>query len=81
MAQGLMCGVDLLASTGQCVWTVAEQVLRRCYSRGLEPCRRFLQTWCHLGDVYQVRFLPVRGQSTQRQQRDGRIHTSVLVVG
>uniref|UniRef100_A0A9J8B5B3 FERM domain containing 4B n=1 Tax=Cyprinus carpio carpio TaxID=630221 RepID=A0A9J8B5B3_CYPCA len=55
MALGLFCGVeDLLASGSQLVWTVAEQVLRRCYSDGLVPCRRFLQTWCHLGDVYQM---------------------------
>ncbi|XP_026069241.1 FERM domain-containing protein 4B-like isoform X2 [Carassius auratus] len=55
MALALFCGVeDLLASGSQLVWTVAEQVLRRCYSDGLEPCRSFLQTWCHLGDVYQM---------------------------
>ncbi|XP_016146486.1 FERM domain-containing protein 4B-like [Sinocyclocheilus grahami] len=55
MALGLFCGLeDLLASGSQLVWTVAEQVLRRCYSDGLVPCRRFLQTWCHLGDVYQM---------------------------
>uniref|UniRef100_A0A8C1IT75 FERM domain containing 4Ba n=1 Tax=Cyprinus carpio TaxID=7962 RepID=A0A8C1IT75_CYPCA len=55
MALGFFCGVeDLLASGSQLVWTVAEQVLRRCYSDGLVPCRRFLQTWCHLGDVYQM---------------------------
>uniref|UniRef100_A0A9J8BEH1 FERM domain containing 4B n=2 Tax=Cyprinus carpio TaxID=7962 RepID=A0A9J8BEH1_CYPCA len=56
MALGLFCGIeDLLASGSQLVWTVAEQVLRRCYSDGLVPCRRFLQTWCHdLGDVYQM---------------------------
>uniref|UniRef100_A0A671NSR9 FERM domain-containing protein 4B-like n=1 Tax=Sinocyclocheilus anshuiensis TaxID=1608454 RepID=A0A671NSR9_9TELE len=55
MALGLFCGIeDLLASGSQLVWTVAEQVLRRCYSDGLVPCRRFLQTWCHLGDVYEM---------------------------
>ncbi|XP_056109688.1 FERM domain-containing protein 4B isoform X3 [Rhinichthys klamathensis goyatoka] len=55
MAQGLFCGIeDLLASGSQLVWTLTEQVLRRCYSDGLVPCRRFLQTCCHLGDVYQM---------------------------
>ncbi|XP_051753269.1 FERM domain-containing protein 4B isoform X2 [Ctenopharyngodon idella] len=55
MALGLLCGIeDLLASGSQLVWTLAEQVLRRCYSDGLVPCRRFLQTCCHLGDVYQM---------------------------
>ncbi|XP_056316345.1 FERM domain-containing protein 4B isoform X2 [Danio aesculapii] len=55
MALGLFCCVeDLLAAGSQLVWTVAEQVLRRCYSDGLVPCRRFLQTWCLLGDVYQM---------------------------
>ncbi|XP_067316287.1 FERM domain-containing protein 4B isoform X4 [Pseudorasbora parva] len=55
MALGLLCGIeDLLASGSQLVWTLAEQVLRRCYSDGLLPCRRFLQACCHLGDVYQM---------------------------
>ncbi|XP_051562284.1 FERM domain-containing protein 4B-like isoform X2 [Myxocyprinus asiaticus] len=55
MTLGLFCGLeDLLASGSQLVWTVAEQVLRRCYSNGLVPCRRFLHTWCHQGDVYQM---------------------------
>ncbi|XP_026117218.1 FERM domain-containing protein 4B-like isoform X2 [Carassius auratus] len=55
MALGLCCGIeDLLASGSQLVWTVVEQVLRRSYSDGLVPCRRFLQTWFHLGDVYQM---------------------------
>ncbi|XP_073671292.1 FERM domain-containing protein 4B isoform X4 [Paramisgurnus dabryanus] len=55
MALGMFCGVeDLLASGSQIVWTLAEQVLRRCYSDGLVPCRRFMQTWCHLGDVYEM---------------------------
>ncbi|TRY82136.1 hypothetical protein DNTS_009454 [Danionella cerebrum] len=55
MALGFFCCVeDLLAAGSQVVWVLAEQVLRRCYSDGLLPCRRFLQTWCYLGDVYQM---------------------------
>ncbi|KAL7891794.1 hypothetical protein AOLI_G00012700 [Acnodon oligacanthus] len=55
MALGFLCGVeDFLASGSQLVWTVAEQVLRRCYNEGLVPCRRFLQTLCRIGDVYQM---------------------------
>ncbi|KAI4878233.1 hypothetical protein NFI96_016272 [Prochilodus magdalenae] len=55
MALGFLCGVeDFLASGSQLVWTVAEQMLRRCYNEGLVPCRRFLQTLCHIGDVYQM---------------------------
>ncbi|XP_076870154.1 FERM domain-containing protein 4B isoform X2 [Brachyhypopomus gauderio] len=55
MALGFLCGIDdLLASGSQLAWTVAEQVLRRCYNDGVLPCRRLLQTWCHIGDVYQM---------------------------
>uniref|UniRef100_A0A3B4DJ18 FERM domain-containing protein n=1 Tax=Pygocentrus nattereri TaxID=42514 RepID=A0A3B4DJ18_PYGNA len=55
MALGFLCGVeDFLASGSQLVWTVAEQVLRRCYNEGLMPCRRFLQTLCRIGDVFQM---------------------------
>ncbi|XP_066520815.1 FERM domain-containing protein 4B [Hoplias malabaricus] len=55
MALGFLCGVeDLVASGSQLVWTVAEQVVRRCYSDALVPCRRFFQMLCHIGDVYQM---------------------------
>uniref|UniRef100_A0A8B9H2C3 FERM domain containing 4Ba n=1 Tax=Astyanax mexicanus TaxID=7994 RepID=A0A8B9H2C3_ASTMX len=55
MALGYLCGVeDLLASGSQLVWSVAEELLRKCYTEGLVPCRRFLQTWCRVGDVYQM---------------------------
>ncbi|XP_063071353.1 FERM domain-containing protein 4B isoform X2 [Engraulis encrasicolus] len=54
MALGMLCGADLLVSTGQCVWTVAEQMLSKWGSRGLKPARRLLQTWLHLGDSQQM---------------------------
>ncbi|XP_053083064.1 FERM domain-containing protein 4B isoform X3 [Pangasianodon hypophthalmus] len=55
MALGFLCGIeDLLASGSQFVWTVTEQVLRRCYSDGLVPCRRLIHSWWHIGDVYQM---------------------------
>ncbi|XP_028854016.1 FERM domain-containing protein 4B isoform X3 [Denticeps clupeoides] len=56
MALGMMvCGVeDLLASSSQFVWSLAERLVRKCYTRGLEPCRRLLQTWFRLGTLYQV---------------------------
>ncbi|KAK3556280.1 hypothetical protein QTP70_007059 [Hemibagrus guttatus] len=58
MALGFLCGMeDVLASGSQLIWTVAEQMLRRCYSDGLLPCRRLIQSWWQIGDVYQ----PFRG--------------------
>ncbi|XP_046708827.1 FERM domain-containing protein 4B isoform X1 [Silurus meridionalis] len=55
MAPGFLCGMDdMLASGSQLVWSVTEQVLRRCYSDGLLPCRRLIQSWWHIGDVYQM---------------------------
>ncbi|XP_056606395.1 FERM domain-containing protein 4B isoform X1 [Triplophysa dalaica] len=55
MALGMFCGIeDLLASGSQFMWSLTEQVLRRCYGDGLVPCRRFLQAWCLLGDVYEM---------------------------
>ncbi|KAF5904286.1 FERM domain-containing protein 4B-like, partial [Clarias magur] len=54
MAPGFLCGVeDMLASGSHLVWTVAEQALRRCYSDALVPCRRLIQSWWNIGDVYQ----------------------------
>ncbi|XP_030632989.1 FERM domain-containing protein 4B isoform X2 [Chanos chanos] len=55
MTLSFMCGMeDLLASGSQYVWTLAELVLTRCYTDGLVPCRRFLQAWFQLGEVYQM---------------------------
>ncbi|XP_058258880.1 FERM domain-containing protein 4B isoform X1 [Hemibagrus wyckioides] len=55
MALGFLCGMeDVLASGSQLVWTVTEQMLRRCYSDGLLPCRRLIQSWWQIGDVYQM---------------------------
>uniref|UniRef100_A0A8C7VQR7 FERM domain containing 4Ba n=1 Tax=Oncorhynchus mykiss TaxID=8022 RepID=A0A8C7VQR7_ONCMY len=45
---------ELLASSSQVVWNLAEQTLRRWSSQGLMPARRFLQTWWQLGDFYQM---------------------------
>uniref|UniRef100_A0A4W5QBF1 FERM domain containing 4B n=1 Tax=Hucho hucho TaxID=62062 RepID=A0A4W5QBF1_9TELE len=55
MAVNFMSRVEeLLASSSQVVWSLAEQTLRRWSSQGLMPARRFLQTWWQLGDFYQM---------------------------
>ncbi|TSM36148.1 FERM domain-containing protein 4B [Bagarius yarrelli] len=55
MGPGFLCGIeDLLASGSQLVWAVAERMLRRCYSDKLLPCRRLIQSWWNIGDVYQM---------------------------
>ncbi|XP_029550482.1 FERM domain-containing protein 4B isoform X2 [Salmo trutta] len=55
MAVSFMSRVEeLLASSSQVVWGLAEQTLRRWSSQGLMPARRFLQTWWQLGDFYQM---------------------------
>ncbi|KAI3370440.1 hypothetical protein L3Q82_025203 [Scortum barcoo] len=45
---------DLVASGSQFVWSLAHQTLRRWYSRGLMPCRRFLEAWFRIGKCYQM---------------------------
>ncbi|XP_029630595.1 FERM domain-containing protein 4B isoform X1 [Salmo trutta] len=55
MALGFMSRVEeLLASSSKVVWSLAEQTLRRWSSQGFMPARRFLQTWWHLGEFYQM---------------------------
>lgn len=64
MALGFMSRVEeLLASSSKVVWSLAEQTLRRWSSQGFMPARRFLQTWWHLGEFYQVRWDCVTNQS------------------
>ncbi|XP_055724256.1 FERM domain-containing protein 4B-like isoform X4 [Salvelinus fontinalis] len=55
MAVSFMSRVEeLLASSSQVVWSLAEQTLRRWSSQGLMPARRFLQTWWQLGEFYRM---------------------------
>uniref|UniRef100_A0A8C8H8R1 FERM domain-containing protein n=1 Tax=Oncorhynchus tshawytscha TaxID=74940 RepID=A0A8C8H8R1_ONCTS len=55
MAVSFMSRVEeLLASSSQVVWNLAEQTLRRWSSQGLMPARHFLQTWWQLRDFYQM---------------------------
>ncbi|KAM7423184.1 hypothetical protein PAMA_010962 [Pampus argenteus] len=51
---------DLVASGSQLVWSLAHQTLRRWCSRGLMPCRRFLEAWFRIGKCYQGTICPGR---------------------
>ncbi|KAG5835718.1 hypothetical protein ANANG_G00246980 [Anguilla anguilla] len=55
MAVSFMCGVeDLLLSGGQFVWNLAGRIFTKWYTRGMRPCQRFVQDWCHYGELYQM---------------------------
>ena len=51
-----MSGVeDLVASSGQLAWSLAQQSLKRWYQRGVVvPCRQLMDAWLQVGGCYQV---------------------------
>ena len=56
MAMRIMSGVeDLVASSGQLAWSLAQQSLKRWYQRGVAaPCRQLMDAWLQVGGCYQV---------------------------
>ncbi|CAL8403238.1 unnamed protein product [Arctogadus glacialis] len=51
-----MSGVeDLVASSGQLAWSLAQQSLKRWYQRGVVvPCRQLMDAWLQVGGCYQA---------------------------